>query len=408
MILVGGYPESARQVAEALCSPGAVVVTHRIDDVNLGVVVRLSRAADSVAPHREVLSLVNGCVSCTVRADLLPFLRRLAVRGNVSRIVVVLDPAFEPQPVCWAIENVTVAGILGQLDAPAAREVRVAAVLTCIDAATWLADATGDDILADRLPDCDPLAGDDRTVAQVAVSQVADADALIVTGTASDAFEAAKLGAVLARLAPTAAVRRPDTDIEALLASVPYVASRGRFDDAHGPLLRGQPPLEAECGVALVEFTAARPFHPTRLHEALDVLLDGVVTARGRIWLATQPDRALWLESAGGGLRVGHGGTWLVAMTPAERDTVPAERRAMAALRWDDRFGDRDTSLVVLIHAAEPAAIAGALRYALVTDVEFAAPGKWASWADPFGSWHEDPCGATQSPFVELEGEEHS
>jgi G3E family GTPase len=50
----------------------------------------------------------------------------------------------------------------------------------------------------------------------------------------------------------------------------------------------------------LVEFTATRPFHPERFHEAIDVLLEGVVTARGRIWLATQPDEALWLESAGG------------------------------------------------------------------------------------------------------------
>ncbi|NED69210.1 cobalamin biosynthesis protein CobW, partial [Streptomyces sp. SID10244] len=82
-----------------------------------------------------------------------------------------------------------------------------------------------------------------------------------------------------------------------------------------------------------VEFHADRPLHPGRLHEAIDVLLDGVVCARGRLWLATRPDEALWLESAGGGLRVAPGGRWLAAMGEEQRDRVDPERRAMGALR---------------------------------------------------------------------------
>ena len=46
------------------------------------------------------------------------------------------------------------------------------------------------------------------------------------------------------------------------------------------------------------------------------VLLEGVVYSRGRVWVATQPGEALWLESAGGGLRVASADTWLAAMTP--------------------------------------------------------------------------------------------
>ena len=60
--------------------------------------------------------------------------------------------------------------------------------------------------------------------------------------------------------------------------------------------------------------TARRPFHPERLHTAMDVLLDGVVRTRSRIGLATRPDAVLWLESAGGGLQVGcYTGDWLDA-----------------------------------------------------------------------------------------------
>ncbi|WP_037110616.1 GTP-binding protein, partial [Rhodococcoides fascians] len=194
-------------------------------------------------------------------------------------------------------------------------------------------------------------------------------------------------------------------DADALVAAVPLGARRGAVTDAHSPLLRGEPPLTADCGVTLVEFSATRPFHPERLHEAIDVLLDGVVTARGRAWVATQPDEALWIESAGGGLRVASAGKWLAAMTPEEQDGVDTSRRAMAALRWNDEFGDRDTSLVVLVHAADPSEIDRTLQWALVSDDEMTDRQAWAEWNDPFGQWHEDPCETTESPYSEQKKE---
>ncbi len=70
---------------------------------------------------------------------------------------------------------------------------------------------------------------------------------------------------------------------------MPADARRGELADAHSPLLRRQPPLDDDGGVMLVEFTANRPFHPGRLHEAIDVLLEGVVYSRGESgW---QPNR---------------------------------------------------------------------------------------------------------------------
>ena len=75
---------------------------------------------------------------------------------------------------------------------------------------------------------------------------------------------------------------------------------RGRSDHPHGWLLAGLPPLGADGRVRIVEFNARRPFHPQRLHAAVDLLLAGVVRPRGRLWLANRPDQVMWLESAGG------------------------------------------------------------------------------------------------------------
>ncbi|WP_325097423.1 ribosome hibernation factor-recruiting GTPase MRF [Nocardia gipuzkoensis] len=389
-------------------APGTVVVRHDLTQLREGIVHRTVRTATQETS--AVLELAHGCVSCTLRMDLLPLLCTLARRESVDRIVLALDPAFEAEAVCQAIENVVVAGVHGRVDGPAGRDVRVDAVLTCLDADAWLADATGDDTLAERGL---ATADDDRTVAQVAVGQVDFADAVIALG-AADASGAllgdarAKLAAVLARLVPGAPVawvdelsRLTPALVETLLTRVPADSRRGRVFDAHAPLLRGRPPLTGDCGVELVEFAAARPFHPARLHEALDVLLDGVVTARGRIWLATQPDEVVWLESAGGGLRVGGAGRWLAAMPEAELAEADPERRAMAALRWDERFGDRDISLSILVHEADPAEIREALHWALVEDDELRlverAPERVAQWDDPFGDWHADPCASDEA-----------
>ncbi|PRC62464.1 hypothetical protein C6A85_02905, partial [Mycobacterium sp. ITM-2017-0098] len=68
----------------------------------------------------------------------------------------------------------------------------------------------------------------------------------------------------------------------------------GRSDDPHGSLLAGQPPLGEAGRVRLLEFQSRRPFHPLRLHAAADLLLDGVVRTKGRLWLASRPERAMW------------------------------------------------------------------------------------------------------------------
>jgi G3E family GTPase len=276
-------------------------------------------------------------------------------------------------------------------------DVDLRAVFTVVDRATFLADATGDDVLAER--DLQGSPEDERTVAQVALSQVEFADVLVLAGTAPDAWTAAKTAAVLDRVAPSVPrVELSRIDGHGVLDAVPPGARRGEVTDMHGALLRGEPPVHADCGIGLVTFTAQRPFHPGRLHDALDVLLDGVVRTRGRAWVASQPDVAFWIESAGGGLGIGHAGPWLAAPDGPQWTDVSPERRTLASLRWHPVHGDRAQELVVVTDQATPDEIDAALRGALLTDEELAAgPRAWARYPDPFGDWHEEPCEDTET-----------
>ncbi|RZT88439.1 G3E family GTPase [Pseudonocardia sediminis] len=387
-----GVEATIRRIRER--DPSVVVLHHDMRDLRRGRVHR--RLRDAGQDEHTVLELAHGCVSCTVREDVLPTIAALA--GTVRRIVLHLDPGLEPEPVCWALNSVLL-GPDGEPHRPAVTDlVDLRGVVTVLDPTRWLDDATGDDTLPERglstLPD------DERTVAQVAVGQAEFAD-LIVTvpppgppSSDTDVWELARTSAVLDRLTPLAPrLRLTDVDDRVFCGDLPDGARRGIPSGVHDPLLRGAPPLDADAGVRTLVFSARRPFHPDRLHDAIDHLLEGVVRSRGRIWLATRPDAVLWVESAGGGLRVGHADEWLAGQEPSVWDDVDEQRRALAALAWHPRWGDRAQDLVVLCHGADPDEIDAALRSALLTDVEIAAGEQaWADLPDPFGWAHDEPC----------------
>lgn len=386
LVLVSGLAPAPNDELAALLHgrPGTAVVHHDLREISSGVVRRRLRLG--ALDELTVLELAHGCVNCTLREDLLPLLRRLARMPEVDRIVVRLDEAMEPEPVSWAIGNVLVG------DRPVLDDVEPEAVFTVLDCATWLADATGDELLAERGLQGSPE--DERTVAQVALAQVESADLLVLAGAATDAWGAAKAAAVLDRVAPgVPRVELGRTDVAGLFAAIPADARRGEVTDMHGALLRGAPPLQADCGIELYTFTAQRPFHPERLHDAIDMLLDGVVRTRGRAWVASQPDVAFWIESAGGGLGIGHAGPWLASPSGPDWAEVSPERRTLASLRWDPMYGDRAQELVVVTDQASPDEIEAALHGALLTDAELAEGEEaWRAYPDPFGEWHEDPC----------------
>jgi G3E family GTPase len=376
VILVAGQKDTDPVVGALLRTPGTLVVEHRFD----GHVVRRTTVTlqHNVLTSTETgLELAHGCVSCTIRNDLLVLLRQLHRREDIDRVVVHLAPWLEPEPICLAIDHVRIRVAPGFVDGPAALDVSIAAVVTCVDTSVWLSQALGDTQLDDG-----------RTQAQVVVGQAEFADVVVLNR--ADPYVAA----VLRRLSPRARIRVGADGIEDALNNLFRDARRGESDDPHGPMLAGQPPLDSRGPINLVEFNARRPFHPQRLHACLDLLLEGVIRTRGRLWLASQPEQAMWLESAGGGLRVSSAGKWLAALTGSELAGIDAERRAFAELGWDDQHGDRHTAMTVLVCGADAAEILDGLNGALLTDDEFRFPAAWVHYDDPFGHWHEDPCAA--------------
>lgn len=347
-----------------------------------------------------VLELAHGCVSCTLREDVLPLLRTLSRRPDVHRIVLHLDPALEPESVCWCIENIALDDDGSQY---AADFVAVEAVIAVLNGATWLQDATGSVELADR--GLAAGADDDRTIAQTVIGQAEFADVVLLAGPAPDAWTQVRTRAVLERLAPGVPIVPAGRFATgpALLAVIPRHSRHGDVDDHFGPMVRGEPPLQPDAGVSLTLFTDRRPFHPARLHDALQQLAGAVVRARGDVlWIASRPDLALRVEIAGANALVGLLGPWLATSDADAWERVDPARQAMAALDWDPYYGDRRAEIVVVSHELPAGEVSDVLRNALLTDAEMATGvDVWREYDDPFGDWHTEPHSGPDSDVPE-------
>jgi G3E family GTPase len=385
-VLAGFSAEATAAVGRSLLVTDRrlLLVTHDMRRVRDGIVRRTVRTADTVLED-EVVTLVHGCVSCTLREDVLPTLLRLARQRPDGDILLALPPVIEPEAVAAVCEH-----------AGAGATLRFDSYVTVVEAAAFLDDLGSTDDLRDR--DLHAATEDRRGVAEVVVRQVEYADTIVVWGRPQhDVLDDARLTALLHRLAPWAThLRVGDTATIDCTALAARLRRTGRHDPQTpgmlGRALEGLPigidDPAGEHGANSVLFRARRPFHPDRLHEALEELTGEALRGRGQLWIASQPDAAIGWESAGGGVSLGSLGYWLAAL-PAERWCETSDLRRIAAdLDWDPYYGDRRTVLALVGLHLDTEMITARLTACLLTDDELADGfAAWAALPDPFAGF---------------------
>ncbi|MCY1145483.1 GTP-binding protein [Actinoplanes sp. Pm04-4] len=382
-VLAGFAPAATDAVARSLlvADPSLTLVGHDLSAVRDGVVTRTVRTAAGVI-ERGRTELVHGCVSCTLREDVLPTLERLSRERPGSDIVLCLPPAIEPAAV-----------------AALPAELTFDSFVTVVEAAGLLDDLTSSDDLRDR--DLHAAANDRRGVAEVVARQIEYADTIVVWGSpALGPYDRDQAAALLHRLTPWAVQVRvgdgPTVDCTGLAARL---LRTGRHDPAVpamlGRALEGYPigihDRAGDHGVNAMLFQSRRPFHPQRLHDALEDLAATSLRGRGQLWIATQPDTAIAWESAGGNLMLGNLGLWLAAL-PADRwDEATPMRRLSADAAWDPYYGDRGTALSFVGLGLDTDALTATLKGCLLADAELAeGADAWSKLPDPFAehySW---------------------
>ena len=291
-VVTGVRPEAGAVATVALQwdLPRAVVVRHHID-ADDQVLRRVVSDATGVLDRADI-SLAHTCVSCAVREDVLPTLRRVAEEGRWGSVVALPPVGTPPELICDAVAT----------ERELSRRLRDSGVVVAVDGATLVDDLVGDALLADHGLHAAP--DDRRGVAEVLGRMIEYADATVL------ASPGAAAGRGLVR-----ALARPDAvlldDAASLGAALVDSLGDRTARDAWVAVDRRKPlPRLSAAGAWRVDLRADRPFHPARLLENVGLLGSGRHRSRGCFWLPSRPDQVGEWDGAGGQLSIGTGDRW--------------------------------------------------------------------------------------------------
>ncbi len=359
------------------------VIVNDMSEVNIDADL-IEAGVDLKRGEEKLVEMSNGCICCTLRDDLLAEVRRLAAEGRFDYLLIESTGISEPMPVAATFEFRDEAGD-SLMDVA-----RLDTMVTVVDAVNLLGDFSSHDFLSDR---GETLGEEDsRTLVNLLTDQIEFADVIVlnkITDAGPERTEAARK--IIKAL-------NPDADlIETDFAHVPgqRIFDTGQFDfeTAHEHPLWAKElygfadhvPETEEYGVSSFVYRARRPFHPARIHAALNGELPGVIRAKGHFWIATRPNWVAEFSLAGAMSSVAPLGGWWAAV-PRERWPDHAEALEKMRENWVEPWGDRRQELVFIGAGMDRAALTAQLDASLIEAADF-TPEAWRELDDPFPQW---------------------
>lgn len=356
-------------------SPTHVLLEHDLGQVDLGLVGRATERGGGRYDAR-VVELAHGCVSCTVREDLLPTVAAMAASGTVQHVVLLLPDVVEAAGLIEAFHSMTLPGT----DTTVSRTCHIDRVVAVLRATHLIETIARGRTLAELGRTA--ADADDRCLGEVVVRQVETADVVVLLDAPATERGLVRL------LNPTARVLGPDDVVPDGVFDLARL-----LDRADASVVPAGADIRRDADAWTVVWRARRPLHPVRLHDVLDHLVDASLRSRGTIWLAGRPDALVGWEATGPRLSLGHIGSWLDGGDPCAWDRADPRRRVRAELDWDASFGDRYQE-VALTGVGKLPDFTALLDSCLVTDSElrsgrFAAPLATDPFADVFAHSQE-------------------
>lgn len=324
--LVSSLDSHCRQEATSRLAgshPDSVVVHHDLLEGSI-VLRRVFRDGQLVERAENVLE--HGCLSCTVRLDVIPTVQRLLEAGS-SNVVLGLPP------------GVATGQVAAGLATGLGNAIRMENAVLALDPVEL------DDHIWDRHSLFESgftsMPGDDRTSGEFLVGEFAQVDT-VLTHHGLGAELAGRHGTdtadwtagvdLLSQLAPHAAVIGADDEFRPSCYDPREAAARSRPGDVRVP-------LRTQAGdFRTVTHAVGRPLHPQRFQEALPQLAAGSHWLRGRLWMASAPTERIGLTGVGPLVWLENTGRWSAGGSSPD---------AGALQGWRPDFGHRSTVVAV-------------------------------------------------------------
>ncbi len=360
------------------------VIVNDMSEVNIDAQLVRHGEARLDRVEEKLVEMSNGCICCTLREDLLKEVAALAKEGRFDYLLIESTGISEPLPVALTFTFESDEGrSLGEV-------ARLDTMVTVVDAGSFLTEFLDSDDLAER-----SLAAaeeDTRTISDLLADQVEFANVIVINKT--DLISEDGLGelkALLRHLNPEArqiVVRQGKVDPREILNTGLFDLERAQTLPGWVKELNGvHTPETEEYGISSFVFRARRPFHPQRFQQLLDDGMEGVLRAKGYLWIASRHRIAGMLSWAGSSVSIEPTALWYANIDKESWPTDPGELDSIARL-WDPEVGDRRQELVFIGAAMDQRLLEARLRAALLTEEEFALdPAHWAALDDTLPPW---------------------
>jgi G3E family GTPase len=359
------------------------VIVNDMSEVNIDADL-IREGADLSRTQEKLVEMTNGCICCTLRDDLLTEVRRLAAEGRFDYLLIESTGIAEPLPVAATFDFRDEAGL------SLSDVARLDTMVTVVDAVNLLTDFSSHDILADRGESLGD--GDDRNLVTLLTEQMEFADVIVLNKVADATPRQLDAARKIVR-ALNSDARVIETSHSRVDPGAIFDTGLFDFDKAHThPMwakelygFASHTPETEEYGISSFVYRARAPFHPAKIHAALNGALPGVIRAKGHFWIATRPDWVAEFSLAGAMSSITPLGRWW-ASVPVERLPSHPDARAEITRNWVDPWGDRRQEIVFIGTGLDQRAITAALDAALVDTAAF-TPKLWRGLPDPFPLW---------------------
>jgi G3E family GTPase len=352
------------------------VIVNDMSEVNLdGEAAQHGVTLDRA--NERLIEMSNGCICCTLRADLLESIGALAREKRFDYLLIESTGISEPLPVAETF------AFLDDQGFSLSEEARLDTMVTVVDGANFEAMYASQRTIDVKADHADNGGNDDnttRSLSSLLIEQVEFADVLLISkADLATPPLLERLRALLRELNPRAEIAtmtHGDVPLStildthrfdlAVLAQSPGWAQKLDAVDAHS---------ESDTyGVRSHVYRSRAPFHPSRLAALLDAPWRNgmLLRCKGYLWIASRFRETGMLVQTGGGFEWGFTG----------RDEWPrdAYRRDAILAKWDGTVGDCRQELVFIGQHVDFEALDAALDACLLTPDEIlAGPDAWAA-----------------------------
>lgn len=352
------------------------LIVNDMSEINIDA-EQVHRGVELQRGQDELVEMSNGCICCTLRADLLEQVSALARQQRFDYLLIESTGISEPMPVAETFAFLDPSGFsLSEL-------ARLDTLVTVVDGSRFQALLDSRDWVGGEAHGAPPP----RPLADLLIEQVEYANVILVSRLdliGDQGFQA--LRALLAGLNPDARIlpmANGVVDPATILGTARFdLPSLVRAPGWMKPLQASdQHPAESDTyGIASWAYRERAPFHPQRLLDFLqrDWNNGRLLRSKGYFWVASRHSDTGLLAQSGGRFRWQYVGRWWTFIDPGEWPQDDYRRQAIED-KWDSVVGDCRQELVFIGQGIDLYALKVELDACLLSAEEIlAGPANWS------------------------------